>query len=176
MMTWSPSISAANSLSEILDQLRDIHEPAPPGLWPIPIGWWGVAFLVLAIIVFGIWVLFQEYNRRRPYARIRETARELNRRRNAGSIDALEYATSINLLFKELVVKIEGQEEATQLYGSRWLDFLAERFNNRAFVEGAGRCLGSKRYIEDAFTDSGLQELVQTTLLRASPLSKTADA
>ncbi len=175
-MTWNPSISAASPLSEVLDRLRDIHEPALPGLWPVPVGWWGVAILLLAILVFGMWLLFHELNRRRPYARIRETAKQLNHRRNTGSISALEYATSINLLFKDLVVIIEGQEEATQLYGSRWLDFLAERFNNRAFVEGAGRCLGSKRYIEEKFSDAGLQELVKNTLLRASPLRKTTDA
>ncbi len=175
-MTWKPSISAANPLSEVLDQLRDIHEPAAPGLWPIPVGWWGVAVLSFAILMFGSWVLLQERRRRQPYIRIRKSVRQLNDQRNAGSLDSLEYAMSVNLLFKELVVKIEGHEEATQLYGSRWLDFLAERFNNRAFVDGPGRCLGSNRYMEEAFSDAGLQDLVKTTLQRAAPLRRITDA
>ena len=107
---------------------------------------------------------------------IRTAALRLTRVRKEGQIDGREYATRINLLFKELVVQVEGHREASILHGSNWLEFLAERFNEREFVEGVGRCLGSTRYINEQFSDSGLQELINKTLARVSPLTRKDDA
>lgn len=175
-MIWNPLISATSSVPELLTQLRDIHEPAAPSFWPLPIGWWIAAALALVMLTICILLVVQEQRRKRPYARIRSAAEELNQNRASGEIDALEYATSINLLFKELVIRIEGQDEAASMHGSSWLDFLAERFNDREFVEGAGRCLGSERYLPMSFSDEGLQELVHKTLRRAAPLRTGRDA
>lgn len=175
-MSWIHSISIESSIAEALQRLRDIHEPAAPGWWPIPIGWWGVAGLGLAMIVVLLWVIFSERRKQAPYVAIRSAAMRLNRIRNEGQIDGREYASRINLLFKELVIRVEGQHEAARLHGTSWLEFLAERFNEREFVEGVGRCLGSTRYIPEPFSDAGLQELINKTLLRVSPLKGQSNA
>ncbi len=175
-MSWTPSISIDSRVAEALQRLRDIHEPDAPGWWPIPVGWWAVMGLVLAMLGVFIWVVIAERRKQAPYTAIRSAALRLNRIRNEGQIDGREYATRLNLLFKELVVRIEGQQEAAQLHGSNWLELLAERFNEREFVEGVGRCLGSTRYLAEPFSDAGLQELINKTLLKVAPLKVKTDA
>ncbi|MCY3883490.1 MAG: DUF4381 domain-containing protein [Gammaproteobacteria bacterium] len=175
-MSWIHSISIDGPIAEALQRLRDIHEPPVPGWWPIPIGWWGVAILVLSITAVFSWLVLSERRKKAPYMAIRTAALRLTRVRKEGQIDGREYATRINLLFKELVVQVEGHREASILHGSNWLEFLAERFNEREFVEGVGRCLGSTRYINEQFSDSGLQELINKTLARVSPLTRKDDA
>lgn len=175
-MSWTPSISINSQIAEALQRLRDIHEPTAPGWWPIPVGWWGVLVLVIAMLIVLLWVVLAERRKRAPYKAIRHAALRLKRFRNEGKIDGREYATRLNLLFKELIVRIEGQQEAAQLHGSNWLELLAERFNERDFVEGVGRCLGSARYLAEPFSDAGLQELIDKTLLRVAPLKVKNDA
>ena len=175
-MNWIPSISINNQVAEALQRLRDIHEPAEPGWWPIPIGWWAVVGLLVAMLGMFVWVVLAERKKRAPYTAIRMAALRLNSIRNEGLIDAREYATRANLLFKELVIRIEGQQEAAKLHGSNWLEFLAERFDEREFVDGVGRCLGSSRYLSGSFSDQGLAELIEKTLSRASPTKEQKDA
>ena len=175
-MTWTPSISINNQVAEALQQLRDIHEPAIPGWWPIPIGWWAVLGILVAMLAVFVWVAIAETRKRAPYTAIRKAALRLNSIRNEGQIDAREYATRVNLLFKELVIRIEGQQEAATLHGSNWLEFLAERFDEREFIDGVGRCLGSSRYLSGPFSDEGLQELIDKTLTRVSPIKVQKDA
>lgn len=175
-MNWIHSISIDGSIAEALQRLRDIHAPATPGWWPLPIGWWIAAGLVLAIISVLFWLVVVERKKRAPYMAIRKNARRLIKIRNDGLIDAKEYATRTNLLFKELVIRVEGQWEAASLHGSTWLEFLAERFDEREFVDGAGQCLGSTRYMADPISDAGLQDLVHKTLLKTSPLNVSSDA
>ncbi len=164
------------ALSEVLAQLRDIHEPAVPGWWPLPLGWWLVLAFVTIVIGLGIWFYKTERRRLRPYFVIRRATRELNNRRNSGEIDPLEYATKVNLLFKELIVRVEKREEALTMSGSQWLDLLADRFADNSFIRGPGACLGANRYMSGVFSDDGLQELVKQTLLRAAPARKSTDA
>mgnify|MGYP001548978984 CR=1 FL=1 len=50
---------------DLLNSLKDIHEPAPPGLWPPAPGWWLLAAIVLGALV----ALLVEWLRRRRAAR-----------------------------------------------------------------------------------------------------------
>lgn len=44
----------AAPLSELLQQLRDIHSPVPPSAWPPAPGWWILAGMLIALIAAGI--------------------------------------------------------------------------------------------------------------------------
>ena len=44
-----------------LDQLRDLHTPPPPGLWPPAPGWWLLAILTLGLLVALVWYGLRRY-------------------------------------------------------------------------------------------------------------------
>ena len=154
---------------DLAQQLRDIHEPAIPGFWPLTVSWWVVFGFVLALVVVVlVWYVRRRY-RLAPYKRIRYSAKELTQQRETGVIDGLTYASGINLLFKELLLDIEDRKESTTAFGASWQELLAVRFNNQSFISGAGRCLGTDRFSSATFTDDGLSGLVQNTLWRVKP-------
>ena len=165
----------ADPVAEILAQLRDLHVPENPSIWPLPLGWWISFLLLLVLAVICVWVYLQIRKKLLPYSVIRSSAHSLNRKRNSGKLAPLDYATRINLLYKEVLVRIEGHTEATELHGNEWLEYLAERFSNTEFVHGSGKCLGATRFLPGNYSDEGLQELVEQTLLRAGPRSKLRD-
>ena len=51
-----------------LDQLRDLHTPPPPGLWPPAPGWWLLSILALGLFLALVWYGLRRY-RRNAYRR-----------------------------------------------------------------------------------------------------------
>ncbi|MXZ56226.1 MAG: DUF4381 domain-containing protein [Gammaproteobacteria bacterium] len=161
---------------DLIQQLRDIHEPAAPGFWPLSISWWVLFSLVFVLLIGSVvWIIWRNY-RLAPYKRIRNMARELTDRRESGAIDALTYASGINLLFKELLVDVESRTESTTAFGTTWQDLLADRFNEQAFISGSGACLGNARFVGSSFSDEGLSGLVHNTLYRVKPSKELVNA
>ncbi len=46
-----------------LSDLRDIHLPPPPPLWPPAPGWWLVAAVAIASMVFGVRFAYMAWRR-----------------------------------------------------------------------------------------------------------------
>ena len=161
---------------DLAQQLRDIHEPAVPGFWPLAVSWW--ILFILSVILLSALIVWYVRRRKRyvPYKRIRNLARQLTHQRDNGVIDGLMYASGVNLLFKELLLDVEKRTESTIAFGVAWQNLLAQRFNNDAFVSGAGQCLGTVRFKGENFSDEGLSGLVQQTLLRAKPTKTNHNA
>ena len=161
--------------ADLIQQLRDIHEPAAPGFWPLSISWWVLFSLVLVLLIVSIVWLFWRQHRLAPYKRIRNAASILTQQRETGVIDGLTYASGINLLFKELLVDIESRTESTTAFGTTWQDMLADRFDEQGFISGPGTCLGNARFVGSSFSDEGLSGLVHDTLLRVKPSKERVD-
>lgn len=160
---------------DLAQQLRDIHEPAIPGYWPLTVAWWLLFSFVLILIIFSlIWYLRQRH-RLKPYRRIRTKARALTKQRKNSELDGLSYASAINLLYKELLLDVEDCRESSTAFGISWQDLLANRFNHDGFISDPGRSLGITRFSNDPFFDNGLVELVEETLLCAKPTKKSSD-
>jgi hypothetical protein len=51
-------------------QLRDIHLPLPPSWWPPAPGWWGLAALVVLVLLLAAWRWRQGVRRRRSHRHI----------------------------------------------------------------------------------------------------------
>lgn len=157
---------------DLLSQLRDIHEPIAPSFWPLAPAWWILLVLcALGLVVAAYWAV-QFLRRLQPYLRVRHLARTLTEQRESGRIDALQYASSINLLYKEVIIKIENRTDAIPLFGPTWLNLLAQRFSESRFNTAEGQCLGNHLYCPShQFRDDGLTTLVNETLVRVHPRS-----
>ena len=151
-------------IAQALAQLRDIHEPALPPFWPIPIGWWILAVTIVAGVVCLIWWWRSRYTNDRPYRSIREAASALRDLYQDGRLSNREYVDSANRLYKHLLVDVEAVPGSVQADGLLWLNMLADRFNEESFVSGPGKCLGTVRYRPVAFFDERIDELIAKTL------------
>lgn len=123
-----------------LAELRDIHLPPPPGLWPLAMGWWLVSGLILLLFVLILVV----YIRRYPKIKIKRQARRaLNELKNNPDADLINEVTT---LLKRVAISYYPQQEVAHLHGEQWLEFLDKTGRTRAFTHGVGRFFAAGHY------------------------------
>lgn len=149
MMASMRPLRAGESLApgqlDLLNALRDIHAPPPPGLWPPAPGWWLLGLVLLGLIVWlGIRHL-QRQRRRRP---IHQALTELQAwtERAAGREDDPQTAAELSELLKRAALVHYPRTEVAGLTGEAWLEFLDRTAATEEFRHGPGRVLGNDRY------------------------------
>lgn len=99
-----------------LSELKDIHIPVEPDLWPLAWGWWVLfwsAFILAAVCVFFMgWYLSSP----KVYA-----LHELNR---INHLDGKIFLKEINALLRRAVIYKYGASVGAALYADAWIDFL----------------------------------------------------
>lgn len=154
-----------------LRQLRDIHVPDPPGIWPPAPGWWLVALLV---VVAAVWLIRRQREaarRRRPIERARRLYDDVYRRYRAGEISGREYLDQTNELLKRALIHGVGEQEARRATGEAWLELLDRHLDgDTAFTRGPGRALGNARFRPRLAADvTALHPLLERLLGGLSP-------
>ena len=127
-----------------LAQLKDIHLPDPVGVWPLAIGWWLLAIVIVAIIVGGILWLRRRY-KKNAYRREALAYLEALQAR-AQDHDPIAVATQLSSLLKRVAITLFGRHDTAGLNGSAWLRFLDEKGSTDAFSQGPGKVLGDDLY------------------------------
>ena len=156
----------------MLQQLRDIHEPVAPYWFAPTPAWWVVACLAAVLLMVLVRVLWQRKRLYQPYWTIRRAARKENNSFLIKHLTDQEYTNNINILYKYLLITVEGRREAVPAFGSVWQEMLQDRFDEPDFVTGAGRDLGTIRFMRVKHYDGRLSDLVQRTLCVVRPPKK----
>ncbi len=140
---WSSESLPPGSL-DLLNALRDIREPAPPGFWPPAPGWWLLAAMLLAGAIMLAWRAWRRAQRQQP---IRRALAELERWRlqTAGRTNT-QSASELATLLKRAALTRYPREAVARLSGDAWLAFLDHSGGTDGFSTGAGRALGNLRY------------------------------
>jgi len=131
---------------DLLNRLRDIHEPPPPGFWPPAPGWWLLALVVLAAVAWGLARAWSRYRQGRP---LRQALAELEgweHRTRADAVDPTAAATELSMLLKRAALTRYPPEQVAPLSGTAWLDFLDATGATDRFSRGPGQVLGDARY------------------------------
>lgn len=132
---------------DLLNTLRDIHEPAAPGFWPPAPGWWLLALLLFALCA---WLGFRAELRRRRRAPIRQAVAELGawqrRVTDTRGADAPADADALAALLKRAALCRYPRATVAGLSGEAWLRFLDRTGATAEFSRGPGRVLGDDRY------------------------------
>lgn len=121
--------------------LRDIHPPADPALWPPAPGWWVALFLVLATLTLvgrRAWRAHRVRTRRR---RILAELAGLSTRTQGAAL-----AAGVSALLKRIALTRFDRAEVAPLTGAAWLDFLDRHGGEGRFAKGPGRVLGEGPY------------------------------
>jgi hypothetical protein len=132
-------------------QLRDIHLPPAPSLWPPAPGWWLLAALSLALLIWVTVRLWQRYRLQRQRRRILQALAELDRRYGAGQDAA--FASEVSILLRRLALKQFPRDEVAALTGDAWLRFLDRHGGDGQFQQGPGAVLAEAPYAPDRTID-----------------------
>lgn len=135
---------ANESIQDPLAELRDIHLPAPPELWPPAPGWWLLLFLGIAA---AIYLLFIGYRYWQSNAYRRQALRELDEIYQGESADELHLLTQTNDLLKRVALTTYGRESVANLTGEGWVAFLDASAEVHDFSMGPGQALIDGPYV-----------------------------
>jgi hypothetical protein len=154
-------------MDDALKQLRDLHLPEAPGVWPPAPGWWAVAALaVVACVLLGI----RLYRLRRRGAPLRHAAGTLDQllaSARDGSLAARDFADAVNALLKRAVIYGARRRDAAPLTGTAWLEYLDRIVARDAFTRGPGRALGNARFAATFASDPDALHAAARDVLRA---------
>ena len=125
--------------------LRDYHLPEAISWWPPAPGWWLLAALTIAAAVALLWWRRQRGDRVQAS---RLASLELARLRARWRADADETAflRGLSQLTRRFVLARFPGEPVAGLCGEDWLQYLAGKSAEPAFVDGAGRRLADAPY------------------------------
>ncbi len=104
-----------------LSELKDIHLPVKPDLWPLSWGWWLLIWIFFILIVSLIYLVYWYLNRPRTYA--------LHELKRISNLDGKIFLKEINSLLKRLVIYKFGSTTGASLYGDNWISFLNQTKN-----------------------------------------------
>ena len=97
-----------------LSQLKGLHIPTAPSVWPLAFGWWVVFLCVLTtIIIVGVVMTLYWTGLRRA---IRKEFKQLKK------VPDKDYLPALNRLLKR--VALRNHPTVASLYGQKWFDFL----------------------------------------------------
>ncbi len=132
-----------NPASHITLQLRDIHLPAEPGFWPPAPGWWILAVLLLALLLWLARITLHRYRLRRQRQRILAMLDDLEQDSNTVTPQRIAHISS---LLRRLALMRHPRRRVAALTGTDWLHFLDESGGDGRFSHGPGEVLASGPY------------------------------
>lgn len=151
-----------------LQQLRALHTPEPPGLWPPAPGWWLLAALLGLLLA---WLVRLGMDLRRTLAPHRQAAAEHSRlqaRLAAGELDSATYLNEANALLKRLLLFALDNRAVAASSGKEWLLELDDLTDSTGFSHGPGTLLADARFEATVpVVPPALPELVERALKAA---------
>lgn len=137
-MTTKPVTNLAPSgpPADLLAQLRDIHLPADPGMWPPAPGWWVVAALLAALLGVVVLRVVRRWHHARFERRVLAELTALETRATGA-----ELAAEVSALLKRVALRRFPRREVAPLTGLAWLAFLDRTGGDGRFSDGPGRVL-----------------------------------
>ena len=129
----NPSAAAPNPL----EQLRDIHLPDAPGLWPLAPGWWLMIILCVTLIAATTLLVIRHRNKNRYRKMAHQQADQLMQELQTSDDDLSEkryFEQAIALLKRTSLHRYPGNQMAV-LSANHCLDQLNQHCKNPIFTE-----------------------------------------
>ncbi|WP_160153815.1 DUF4381 domain-containing protein [Microbulbifer sp. ALW1] len=152
--TAQPAPQMTPEMQALLEQLKDIHEPAAIGWWPLAPGWWILAGTLVALIFAAAFIFLRLRQKRR---------KNLYRSEGVRLLQAVDLANpraveEINILMKRVAVVTFGREPCAALTGERWIAFLQSSVD-QPIPQAAKRALLENLYSDQLPSSSDVEAL-----------------
>jgi len=113
-------------------QLRDIHMPDAPSIWPLAPGWWILTIVVL-VTVYWLYKLWKrQHKKKQLIALMQQQLTEIHDEFRATK-DKHKLAIAVSDLLKRFVRFVLKDTDATSLTGQEWIDYLNSKSSNDIF-------------------------------------------
>lgn len=140
MNAQMPTTSPSPATQSGLENLRDIHLPAPINWWPPAPGWWILAAIIIGVaIALSMWLWRRAHKRR--YRKIALAQLENLYQHWQQQRDDIAFAQSTNQLLKQTALVAFPANNVAALNGAEWLDFLDRQLRKPRFTEPDTRAL-----------------------------------
>jgi hypothetical protein len=143
-------------------QLRDIHLPGSPSLWPPAPGWWIAAIVTLALLIWISVLVWRSLKIRRQRKQILGLLEQLEQ--SSSNTRPTEFLARLSRLLRRLALMRFPRDEIAPLTGKDWLRFLDESGGNGQFCQGPGQVLADGPYVRDL--PDGIDTRALTKLVR----------
>ncbi len=137
-----------------LSELRDIHLPPAPPLWPPAPGWWLISAVAIALLVLGVRLARMAWQRGRPRRAAVRAIEKLRGRHDSG--EAADVLTAeLAILLRRAAMNRHPRARVAGLTGHDWLKFLDGDDDGHCFTHGVGACLATAPYARESTVDMG---------------------
>ncbi|MEX2335108.1 MAG: DUF4381 domain-containing protein [Pseudohongiella sp.] len=129
--------------------MADIHLPAEPGFWPLAPGWWVLAVLLLALLLYGAYRLHKRLQLRRRY---RNALHELDKclaQLQAGEADMeqrLIYVNDVNSVLRRVALLHFAHSRVAGLSGQDWVAFIKQHDRSKRLTPDLASALAEGRF------------------------------
>lgn len=146
-----------NPLDSSLDQLRDIHLPAPVSIWPPAPGWWMLIILGFVLLLVGFWI-YRRFIRPNVRKQALQELVQLNQSLASeldGGNGTKQFYIDVSILIRRIAISVFGSRRVAGLAGESWLNFLDETSKTTFFTAGNGRLLITAPYNNSQNSSNG---------------------
>jgi hypothetical protein len=137
---------------ELLEQLADIHLPLEISYWPPAPGWWVLAFLLLAGIIFLINRYIEHHTQKKicryALAELENCLHDFSKDEKILDVNSLRirYVNSFNSVIRRVALVHYPEENVASLSGDSWVDFIREKGNTPQISEEIAAALSFGRF------------------------------
>jgi len=124
-------------------QLKDIHLPLSPDMWPPAPGWW---VLAAAALGFLVWVIVQLYRLWRRHRLQKEILTSLDALQLHSDEQIPQFLAEISVLLRRVAMMKFPRQQVAALTGTGWLSFLDLHGGDGEYSNGAGSVLADGPY------------------------------
>lgn len=112
--------------------LRDIHLPDDPSIWPLAFGWW-LVIIVAAIICYFAFRKIKQLRKQNQLIYLMQDELALINTGFKKHESKHQLAVEVSALLKRFVRHVLNDNEATSLSGSKWIAYLNKQSNSEVF-------------------------------------------
>lgn len=147
-----------------LENLRDIHLPGEVSAWPPAPGWWILALLIVSVIAFISWKIWQRYQQkhllRLSLSNFTQLTTDYHRHQ-----DPQKLVKAYSSLLRRIALARFSRQNVAGLTGDSWLSFLDESAQTTVFSSDLGRLLLNAPYQKHDVVASNIDELTAAVKL-----------
>lgn len=144
-------------------QLKDIHLPLSPELWPPAPGWW---LLFITAVLLLAWLLFSLFKIWRQYRLQKEILAALDALdAEHGKAPLPEFLAQVSILLRRVAMMNFPAQQVAALTGKGWLSFLDLHGGGGAYSNGVGSALAAGPYASPLRLNSASENVDREALL-----------